>query len=289
MVLDNGSPTRLPLPPMTAAPDTHTIAFIGDLHGNMTAFEYTLTAALRLRVTTIIQAGDFWIYDQPHHPDNLERVITRVARNADLAPATVDYRFIDGNHENFDWLTPDAADPVPVSEHVTYMPRGTRAQIAGAEILFFGGASSADREHRTECKTWWPAENITDAQVARGLSAAHDGPVDVLVTHETTTAVFDELCELGGHALDKLDDPPGDTNRAKLDQLVAAAQPRALVHGHHHTRHASVHDDVQVVSLSLEKATGSVAFLDTASWTWRIASGRRDTGDDMILWNGASA
>ncbi|WP_041629988.1 hypothetical protein [Corynebacterium variabile] len=61
---------------MTAAPDTHTIAFIGDLHGNMTAFEYTLTAALRLRVTTIIQAGDFWIYDQPHHPDNLERVIT---------------------------------------------------------------------------------------------------------------------------------------------------------------------------------------------------------------------
>ncbi|MDN6386138.1 MAG: hypothetical protein L0J86_00430 [Corynebacterium sp.] len=70
---------------------------------------------------------------------------------------------------------------------------------------------------------------------------------------------------------------------------MAAARPRALVHGHHHTRHASVHDGVQVVSLALETRVGSVAILDTDSWTWCVASGRRDTGDDMTLWNGASA
>lgn len=268
MVLDNGSPTRLPLPPMTAAPDTHTIAFIGDLHGNMTAFEYTLTAALRLRVTTIIQAGDFWIYDQPHHPDNLERVITRVARNADLAPATVDYRFIDGNHENFDVLDPDATAPVQLTEHVTYMPRGSRATLAGVEILFFGGASSVDRHCRTEGEDWWPDENITDTQLARGLAAANTGPVDVLVTHETTTAAFNALCGISGHARSKRDDAPGEANRARLDTLVDTAQPRALVHGHHHTSHIEDHDGVRVVSLGQEDSAESVALLDTDTWLW---------------------
>lgn len=274
---------------MPAALDPCAIAFVGDIHSKPAAFEHTLATAINRGVITIVQVGDFWIYDGPKEPAKLERIITRVCHDARMDTALVDYRFIDGNHENFDWLTPDATDPVPVAEHVTYMPRGTRTRLAGADILFFGGASSADREHRTEGKTWWPAENITDDQLTRGMDAAVAGPVDVLVTHETTTAVFDKLCTLGGHALDKVDDPAGDANRAKLDQLTSAAQPRALVHGHHHTRHASIHDGVRVVSLSLEKAVGSVTILDTTDWTWRVASGRRDTGDDMILWNRASA
>lgn len=274
---------------MTADPNPHAIAFVGDIHGKPAAFEHTLAAALNRGVTSIVQVGDFWIYDAPKEPAKLERIITRLCHDAGINPALVDYRFIDGNHENFDYLTPDAADPVAISEHVTYMPRGTRARITGAEILFCGGASSTDREYRTEGKTWWPAENITDDQIARALAAVDAGPVEVLVTHETTTATFDELCALGGHARDKLDDPPGEANRTKLDQLVAAAHPRALVHGHHHTGHASVHDGVRVVSLSLETRVGSVAILDTDSWTWRVASGRRNTGDDTILRNGASA
>ncbi|MDN6386139.1 MAG: hypothetical protein L0J86_00435 [Corynebacterium sp.] len=63
------------------------------------------------------------------------------------------------------------------------MPRGTRARIAGAELLFCGGASSTDREYRTEGQSWWPAENITDTQLDRALTTADAGPVDVLVTH----------------------------------------------------------------------------------------------------------
>jgi predicted phosphodiesterase len=274
---------------MTADPNPHAIALVGDIHGKPAAFEHTLATALNRGVTSIVQVGDFWIYDAPKEPAKLERIIARVCRDANVDADLVDYRFIDGNHESFDYLTPDIADPVRISEHVTYMPRGTRAKLADAELLFFGGASSADKQYRTEGKTRWPAENITDDQLARGLAAARTRPVDVLVTHETTTAVFADLCALGGHALDKVDDPPGGTNRAKLDQLVAVAHPRALVHGHHHTRHASTHAGVQVISLSLETSVGSVAILDTDSWTWRVPSGRRDTGDDVILWNGAAA
>lgn len=273
---------------MTADHLPHAIAFVGDIHGKPAAFEHTLATALNRGVTSIIQVGDFWIYDEPKEPVKLERIIARVCRDADMDPDLVDYRFIDGNHENFDWLTPDATGPVAISEHVTYMPRGTRDRLAGAELLFCGGASSADREYRTEGQSWWPAENITDTQLTRALTAADAGPVDVMVTHETITAVFDELCVTGGHARDKLGDAAGELNMAKLDHLVAAACPRALVHGHHHTSHASVHDGVRVVSLSLETRVGSVAILDTDSWTWRVASGRRDTGADVILWGGTS-
>lgn len=274
---------------MTADHLPHTVAFVGDIHGKPAAFEHTLATALNRGVTSIVQVGDFWIYDEPKEPAKLERIITRVCRDASTDLDLVNYRFIDGNHENFDYLTPDATEPVVISEHVTYMSRGTRDRIAGAELLFCGGASSTDRECRTEGHSWWPAENITGAQLDRALTTADAGPVDVLVSHETTTAAFDELCSLGGHVRDKLGDPPGEVNRAKLDQLVAAVGPRALVHGHHHTGHASIHDGVRVVSLALETRVGSVAILDTDSWTWRVASGRRDTSDDTILWNGASA
>jgi hypothetical protein len=182
---------------MTADPNPHAIALVGDIHGKPAAFEHTLATALNRGVTSIVQVGDFWIYDAPKEPAKLERIIARVCRDANVDADLVDYRFIDGNHESFDYLTPDIADPVRISEHVTYMPRGTRAKLADAELLFFGGASSADKQYRTEGKTRWPAENITDDQLARGLAAARTRPVDVLVTHETTTAVFADLCAPG--------------------------------------------------------------------------------------------
>lgn len=155
-----------------------------------------------------------------------------------------------------------------LTEHVTYMPRGSRATLAGVEILFFGGASSVDRHWRTEGEDWWPDENITDTQLARGLAAANTGPVDVPVTHETTTAAFNALCGISGHARSKRDDAPGEANRARLDTLVDTAQPRALVHGHHHTSHIEDHDGVRVVSLGQEDSAGSVALLDTDTWLW---------------------
>lgn len=180
-------------------------------------------------------------------------------------------------------LDPDAAAPVQMSDNVTYMPRGSRAHLAGADILFFGGASSTDIAHRTEGKTWWPAENITSEQVER-ITDAPVEPVDILVTHDTSTWAFDALCAHGGHARDKLNDPAGESNRAHLDCLVEHTQPRVQVHGHHHTRHTATHDlhgyQFTDISQSLEKSVGSVALCDTTDWSWRTPIGRQDTGDD---------
>ena len=270
---------------VTATPNPNLIAFVGDLHGKLTAFEHTAAQALNRGCTTIIQVGDFWIYDGPKELPKLQRTLRRICPDG-IKLSDIDYRFIDGNHENFDVLDPDAVGPVQMSDNVTYMPRGSRAHLAGADILFFGGASSTDREHRTEGKDWWPAENITTAQAER-ITDAPVEPVDVLVTHETTNPAFDTLCAHGGHARDKLNDPAGETNRAHLDSIVAHTRPRVQVHGHHHTQHTATHDVgghlVTNISLSLEKATGSVALCNTTDWTWTIPVGRQDTDDDEDL------
>lgn len=264
---------------VTTTPNPYLIAFVGDLHGKLAAFEHTAAQALNRGVCTIVQVGDFWIYDRSNELTKLQRVLRRICPDG-IELGQVDYRFIDGNHENFDVLTPNAAGPVTMSDNATYMPRGTRATLSGADLLFVGGASSTDLDHRTEGVSWWPDENITGAQSARAQDAAQQGPVDVMVTHETTSHAFNELCDRGGHALDKLGDPAGETNRAHLDRIVEAARPRVHVHGHHHTWHVSTHDGVVDIALSLEKARGSVAIVDTSDWTWRVPIGRQDTGAD---------
>lgn len=262
------------------------IAFIGDIHRSFTALEHTLTLALSTGATTIIQCGDYWLYGDevpPQPDDHPDMAQMAQATLESVCPpgidlAEVDLRFIDGNHENFDLLNPDADEPVAVSENITYMPRGSRARLAGAELLFLGGASSIDKTWRTEGFDWWPGENITDEQTNRAVTAATDPgrpAVDILVTHETTTEAFDVLSEASSHACEKAGEPAGETNRAHLMTVRNAAAPRAHVHGHHHTRFAAPVADILDIGLNQETDDGSVAVLDTHGggpddWTWSI-------------------
>lgn len=257
---------------VAATPNPNLIAFVGDLHGKLAAFEHTAAQALNRGCTTIIQVGDFWIYDGPKELPKLQRVLRRICPDG-IKLSDIDYRFIDGNHENFDVINPDAAGPVQMSDNVTYMPRGSRARLAGVELLFLGGASSIDKHWRTEGLNWWPAENITEAQADRAITAATDPdqpPVDILVTHETTTEAFTALARGSEHAQDKAGEPAGETNRAHHTRVRDAAAPRVHVHGHHHTRFAAPVAGVLDVGLNKETRDGSVAILDTTDWTWTI-------------------
>jgi hypothetical protein len=264
---------------VTADRNPNLIAFIGDVHGRTDAFEYTAAQVLNRGCTTLVQVGDFWMYDSPKLVEKLSRVLTRICPEG-IAPESIDYRFIDGNHENFDVLDVDAASPVPYGDVVTYMPRGTRATLAGASLLFFGGASSVDRAWRTEGKTWWPDESITEQQSRRAVVEAARGPVDILVTHDTTTAAFEELASTSAHARIKGLDPTANTDRAWIDEVAGAAEPRFQIHGHHHTRFTSESDGFADIALTKEDEVGSVAILDTETWTWTVPVGRRDTGQD---------
>lgn len=257
---------------------TPRIAFVGDLHGKLSAFEYTLAQAANRGVTTVIQTGDFWMgYSDPRELDKMGRIAGRVLNDAGQTPDSLRYLFIDGNHEAFPKLDPDAAEPVAVSPWLTYMPRGSAATLDGLRIGFLGGASSIDKEWRVEGRDWWPEENLRADHVGRV------GPADILVTHETGTAQFDRLLDRNPHSRDKLYDPPGERNRVLIDKALHAAGPLAHVHGHHHAPLVSAAGgEPLTVSLSLEKTEGSVVILDPEDMTWTVAVGRKDTGDDHL-------
>lgn len=265
-----------------ATPNPNLIAFIGDIHRRDIALETTVALALEAGATTIIQCGDYWLYgDQvppqpPGHPDMAQKAQTAIEQachDTGIPTDLVDVRFIDGNHDNPELLNPDTPHPVRISDNVTYMPRGTRARLAGVELLFLGGASSIDKQWRTEGLNWWPAENITESQAARAITAATDPnppPVDILVTHETSTEAFTALARGSEHAQDKAGEPAGETNRAHLTDVRDAATPRVHVHGHHHTRFAAPVAGVLDIGLNKETRDGSVAILDTTDWSWSI-------------------
>lgn len=271
---------------MNTTPDPDRIAFVGDLHDNIHAFIHTTDLAVSTGAATIIQTGDFGF----HHPADLDLLQLLLDERA----PGVDYRTIDGNHEDFTLLHPDATTPTRLTRSITHMPRGTRDRIAGAGLLFLGGATSTDRSWRTEGIDWFPTEHITDTQVDRAITTATDvagGPVDVLVTHETGTTAFAALAADSEHARDKVGDPLGDADRARIDRVLTAVHPTVHIHGHHHTRFAAPLDGdlTGVLDIALAKETddGSVVVLDTHAggpdqWTWSVPVAHRqvitDTG-----------
>lgn len=253
------------------------VAFVGDLHGRRSAFEHTLATAVNRGVTTIIQTGDFWLgYTDPLEFAKMERIAGRVFKDAGLDVALLDYRFIDGNHENFTVLDPDADAPVAVAPWLTYMPRGSSDTILGVDFTFLGGASSIDKQWRVEGESWWPEENIREDQAARAR------PADVLVTHETGTSQFTELLAVNPHSRDKLYDPEGESNRELIDAVLDRVSPAIHVHGHHHAPRVT-EGPRKTVSLSLETSVGSVVILDTEDMGMCLPWGRRDLGEDDAI------
>ena len=69
--------------------------------------------------------------------------------------------FVDGNHENFDALetypivTFKGARCHQIRENVYHVMRGETLEIGEHKIWCLGGATSHDKEHRTEFISWW--------------------------------------------------------------------------------------------------------------------------------------
>lgn len=79
-----------------------------------------------------------------------------------LSKRTYTLLFLDGNHENFDWL-----DSLPVetwhggrvhriAENILHLMRGEIFEIGGSTFFTLGGAVSYDKVFRAEGISWWP-------------------------------------------------------------------------------------------------------------------------------------
>lgn len=235
------------------------VLIVGDLHANTGAAFEVIDYAAAAGVDLILQVGDFgyWVRDLQG-----QRCLWKVEKR--LALRGVNLWWIDGNHEDFDRL---AALPLgeggrrPISGHVCHLPRGYRWQWGSTTWVAVGGAVSVDKDFRTEGKTWFAAEELTDEQADRVIA---DGPADVVVAHDAPLGVPFLRRELGQDKPAWRRESPwptgllmrSDEHQRRIRRVIEGVQAKRVFHGHHHIRYsdtlAASHGEVLVEGLGMD-------------------------------------
>ena len=105
--------------------------------------------------------------------------------------------FVDGNHENFDLLSSfeevdfHGGRARRISNSIYHLMRGQIYLLDGKTIFTFGGASSHDKQYRTEGLNWWRQELPTQEELQSAQKTLNDvnRRVDYLITHCAPTSV----------------------------------------------------------------------------------------------------
>ncbi|MCI1017350.1 metallophosphoesterase [Microbacterium sp. C5A9] len=237
------------------------VAVCGDWHGNV-HWVRTLARALSTlapEITTILQLGDWWM--NPRDQD------------AAFKDSSIDTVLVTlGNHEPWNLVTPlldtHPGSSVRVSAMTWLLSRPAYLTIGGRRVLSLGGASSVDKAWRKPGASWWPDEDITDAQAKAALvGAANYEPADLMLTHETPdlTPVKAVRAVLRENPLAFPDDAlAGSANsRHRVGKVWAINHPELLIHGHMHVPGGGQTDDGRrVASMGRDGQQGSLGFLD---------------------------
>ncbi|MBQ3133759.1 MAG: metallophosphoesterase [Clostridia bacterium] len=199
------------------------IYITGDLHGEITRLsKLTLTAD-----DTLIVCGDFGF--ACHVPAENDFGLAWLARQ----PYTV--LFIDGNHDNHDWLDAMPAEELyggtvhRVRDNVFHLMRGQVYTIDGYRFFTMGGAASVDKPYRLQNGLpWWERELPNGEELAAAAESLEtvDWQVDVVLTHTAPRAAIE--------ALDERPYPPEAPLSDFLDALYADLTFSAWFFGHWH-------------------------------------------------------
>lgn len=135
------------------------------------------------RTDYVVVLGDFGLFWRKRDKHN-----GKYMRQVQALPNTL--LFVDGNHENFDWL-----EEFPVEdcfggqvqrcgENILHLMRGEIYTIEEKRFFVCGGATSTDQEFRKPHVSWWPMENVTNAEKEHALeNLDRNGSVDFILTH----------------------------------------------------------------------------------------------------------
>ncbi len=212
---------------------------LGDTHGCWGDLNITLARAIREHpdITHIVQVGDFgygWPGTRPFKASlgfftNEEMAIYNHAQKF----------FIDGNHENHDLLDQDKGAWQPDWQ---YMPRGSILDIQdecgeNTRVLFFGGASSIDKEYRVPHRSWWPQESITNMQIQRTLDRI-GGPITAIFSHEHPSSIPYSDVRYDNKIF-------GRSDKEALEVLKKVYAPKFWFFGHHHAGDNGIMDGVE--------------------------------------------
>ena len=142
----------------------------------------------------VIVLGDFglfWKKQDKHNAKNMRQI--------HALPYTL--LFVDGNHENFDWL-----EEFPVEycfggqvqrcgENILHLMRGEIYTIEDKRFFVCGGATSTDKEYRQKHVSWWPVENLSGAEERKAIENLNHaaGPIDFILTHTCPESIVEQM------------------------------------------------------------------------------------------------
>ena len=155
--------------------------------------------------------------------------------------------FIDGNHENFDLLksfpTIDfyGATAHKISDSIFHIKRGEVFEIEGIRFFAFGGASSHDKEYRTEGKNWWKEELPSNEEIQNAIRNLNgvNYSVDYIITHCAANSIQREIATYEENILTDF-----------FEELISKTKYKKWFFGHYHEdrviddRHVAVFDKV---------------------------------------------
>jgi hypothetical protein len=208
--------------------DPRVIAVAGDWHGSA---EWALAVVDQVaeehpEIGLILHAGDFGIW-----PGQGGAVFLRKL-NARLEKHGLWLWFVDGNHDDHDRIGKyerDADGLGIAAPRIRHLPRGYRWRWHDRVWLALGGAVSIDRTERVEGLSWWPGEEITDADVT---AACAGGPVSVMLTHDCPAGVTHTFGPQPQRWLPDI--VRTEKHRQRLQGVVDRVKPAYLIHGHLH-------------------------------------------------------
>lgn len=208
------------------------IMFLGDVHGNKLAARLAIQAAVENQVTHIIWCGDCGLWPGTDGMDFLDEV------NWFSRRVGVTNYWVGGNHEDWDqWInvlknpkTPESGNGFKyLRSHILLAPRVHLWKWDNKTFAAVAGAVSIDKQWRTEGKSWWPQEVLSDAEFGGAEKWFGGKEIDYMVSHDCSnyTPWKSRLKA----------DPDSQINRQKMDKVISAARPKMHFHGHMHQRY----------------------------------------------------
>ena len=200
------------------------IRFIGDVHCHWDKYKKLIKDCDRS-----LQVGDFGVgfinprTNRPHSDPPHDQM------------AKGEHFFIRGNHDS----------PGACKKHPFWVKDG--GSVFGRDDIFcVGGASSFDKDRRTENYDWWHDEELSYGQLCNIMDTYELVKPKIVVTHECPDSVISRVCQERG--MHKYDIP--SVTRRCFDNMLEIHKPDLWIHGHWHLSAWTIHKGVQFIALN---------------------------------------
>lgn len=145
--------------------------------------------------------------------------------------------FVDGNHENFDYLNSFPVDTWKggkvheIAPNIYHLMRGQIFNIDNKTLFTFGGANSIDKEYRIPKISWWKEEMPTVEEMQEAIEnlAKCNNKVDYILTHALPTSQLPLCASILGFNMH------GDGLTDFLDKIDSKVRFKKWYCGHYHT------------------------------------------------------